>query len=107
MLKVKGGVISECQRIIRDNLYHTNHHDGENILKYHDERSYVIEPLLGVSIQTSPNIDKYRSGKQRKDEGFKTERIFVPMPSVSANFTDVNMKQILADRGTPSALETS
>jgi hypothetical protein len=59
----------------------------------------VIEPLLGVSsILTNRKKSQASDKNQGTEEGPRTERISVPLPSVTGtNFTDVNIKQLLAE----------
>lgn len=49
LLRVKGNVIAECQRLVRDKLYNSENYDGEETLRFKDERSFVIEPLLNLT----------------------------------------------------------
>jgi hypothetical protein len=48
LLRVKAEVISECQQVVRDQVYGTTKDISTDLLKYKDERSFVIEPLLGI-----------------------------------------------------------
>jgi hypothetical protein len=46
LLKIKAGVIADCQRVLRENIYKTAHRDGATIRQRRDEEAFVIEPLL-------------------------------------------------------------
>jgi len=48
LLKVKASIISDCQKIIREQVYGRAKDMGGELLKFNDERSFVIEPLLGI-----------------------------------------------------------
>lgn len=35
--------------MVRDKIYNSEHYDGEETLRFKDERSFVIEPLLNLT----------------------------------------------------------
>lgn len=49
MIKTKGTVIADCQKMFREYLYQTTERDAATMRNLRDERSFVIESLLGVS----------------------------------------------------------
>lgn len=46
MIKAKGTVIADCQKVFREFLYQTTQRDAATMRDLRDERSYVIESLL-------------------------------------------------------------
>ena len=48
-------MISNCQRLIRERIYKSRAHDGEDVYKNPDERSFIIEPLMMKTVSVNTN----------------------------------------------------
>lgn len=47
-MRVKANLMSDTQKLIRENIFKSKTHDGATLYQHNDERSFVIEPLADV-----------------------------------------------------------
>jgi len=72
--------------MIRENVYKGNQHDGVELYKFNDERSFVIEPLASVT-----GVTPVASNNSQPAE-VKRQVVKIPSIVTNSNLIDANIK---------------